>query len=59
LCRVDFIMEEDGDPNLLEINTIPGLTATSLLPMAAGESGIKFEDLVWGLVCRAREDFEK
>ncbi|MGM0380401.1 MAG: D-alanine--D-alanine ligase family protein [bacterium] len=58
LCRVDFIMDRDNRPNLLEINTIPGLTATSLLPMAAGEAGISFEELVWGLVCRAREDFQ-
>ncbi len=57
LCRVDFIIGEDGEPNLLEINTIPGLTATSLLPMAAEEAGISFEELVWGLVCRAKEDF--
>ncbi|MBT3222118.1 MAG: D-alanine--D-alanine ligase, partial [Proteobacteria bacterium] len=36
LCRADFIIREDLTPVFLEINTIPGMTATSLSPMAAG-----------------------
>ncbi|MFP4686629.1 MAG: D-alanine--D-alanine ligase [bacterium] len=55
LSRVDYILKEDKEPVLLEINTVPGLTATSLLPMAAKSAGIEFEQLVWQLVCRALE----
>ncbi len=53
LCRVDYLLDEAGQPNLLEINTIPGMTATSLLPMAAEAAGTDFPELIWGLVCRA------
>jgi D-alanine-D-alanine ligase len=43
--RVDFLLEEDGNPWCLEINTIPGMTATSLLPKAAAAAGISFPQL--------------
>ncbi len=56
LCRVDYILARDQSPYILEINTIPGLTATSLLPMAAAASGIEFDQLIWGLIMRAMED---
>jgi D-alanine-D-alanine ligase len=46
IARADFIVTADGTPWFLEINTIPGMTATSLSPMAAGAAGIQFEDLV-------------
>jgi len=42
--RVDLILGEDG-PQVLEVNAIPGLTDTSLLPMAAEAAGMSFEDL--------------
>ncbi|HEX5364860.1 MAG TPA: D-alanine--D-alanine ligase [Gallionella sp.] len=44
--RVDFLMSEDGRPYLLEINTSPGMTDHSLVPMAARQAGIAFEQLV-------------
>ncbi|MBI5310235.1 MAG: D-alanine--D-alanine ligase [Actinobacteria bacterium] len=44
-ARVDFIVTEAGDPYVLELNSIPGLTETSLMPMAAEAVGISFEDL--------------
>jgi D-alanine-D-alanine ligase len=44
--RVDFRLSREGRPFLLEVNTIPGMTATSLLPKAAGEAGMSFEELV-------------
>jgi len=44
-CRVDFLLEEDVFPYCLEINTIPGMTATSLLPKAAAAVGITFPQL--------------
>ncbi|MDD2703530.1 MAG: D-alanine--D-alanine ligase, partial [Candidatus Omnitrophica bacterium] len=40
--RVDLIISGDGRPYVLEVNTIPGLTETSLLPKAAGAAGIDF-----------------
>jgi len=44
--RVDLILGEDGLPQVLEAEAIPGLTDTSLLPMAAEAAGISFEELV-------------
>ena len=43
--RIDFLLEEDVFPSCLEINTIPGMTATSLLPKAAAAVGITFPQL--------------
>jgi len=43
--RVDFLLEKDTNPYCLEINTIPGMTATSLLPKAAAAVGITFPEL--------------
>ncbi|HIG84457.1 MAG TPA: D-alanine--D-alanine ligase [Verrucomicrobia bacterium] len=43
--RVDIILSEDGNPYVLEVNTIPGMTETSLLPKAAKANGIEFGDL--------------
>ena len=44
--RVDFLMDEAGKPYLLEVNTAPGMTDHSLVPMAARQAGISFEELV-------------
>jgi len=43
--RIDFLLEDDVFPSCLEINTIPGMTATSLLPKAAAAVGIDFPQL--------------
>jgi len=45
--RVDFMRGADGVPMLLEINTVPGMTSHSLVPMAARAVGIDFDELVW------------
>jgi D-alanine-D-alanine ligase len=45
--RADFMMDVAGRPLLLEINTVPGMTSHSLVPMAAAAVGIDFEELVW------------
>jgi D-alanine-D-alanine ligase len=45
--RVDFMMDAAGRPLLLELNTIPGMTDHSLVPMAARAAGIDFDELVW------------
>lgn len=44
--RVDIILDRDEVPWVLEVNTVPGMTSHSLVPMAAAAAGIKFEDLV-------------
>lgn len=45
VARVDIMLDENGNPYVLEVNTVPGMTATSLVPKAANASGISFEDL--------------
>ena len=45
--RVDFVMDEVGQGMLLEINTVPGMTSHSLVPMAASAAGIDFPELAW------------
>lgn len=44
--RVDFILDENNIPYFLEINTIPGMTDLSLVPMAAKAVGISFNELI-------------
>jgi D-alanine-D-alanine ligase len=44
--RVDFMLDQDGQPWLIEVNTVPGMTSHSLVPMAAKQAGLSFEDLV-------------
>ena len=56
LSRVDVMVDEQHQPYLLEINTLPGFTAKSLLPKAAKHAGIEFGPLVDRLVKRACED---
>ena len=45
LSRVDFILAENGELFVLEVNTIPGFTETSLVPQAARAAGMEFSDL--------------
>lgn len=44
--RADFLLDEKGKPWFIEVNTIPGLTDHSLVPMAAQAAGINFDELV-------------
>ncbi len=46
LARVDFMLDHEGNPFILEVNTIPGMTATSLFPDAARAEGIEFPELI-------------
>ena len=50
LSRADFIVSDDGEIRLLEINTMPGMTPTSLYPDGARAAGYDFESLVDALV---------
>jgi D-alanine-D-alanine ligase len=45
--RADYMIGGDGVPQLLEVNTVPGMTSHSLVPMAAKSIGIDFDELVW------------
>jgi len=55
ISRADTIVEANGDVWLLEINTIPGMTSTSLVPDAARAAGIEFPELCQMLVAFALE----
>ncbi len=48
--RADFMMDDSGRPQLLEVNTVPGMTDHSLVPMAAKAAGLSFEELVWRIL---------
>lgn len=48
--RVDFMLGDAGEPLFLEINTLPGMTATSLVPRAAAQVGCDFEELTWRIL---------
>ena len=53
-CRVDIMGGGARGPRVLEVNTIPGMTETSLLPMAAASAGIDFPQLCARLLAGAR-----
>jgi D-alanine-D-alanine ligase len=48
--RVDIMVDRELGPQLLEINTVPGMTDHSLVPMAARAGGLGFDDLVWQIL---------
>ena len=48
--RVDFMTGADQQPLVLEVNTVPGMTSHSLVPMAANQDGIDFETLCWRIL---------
>ena len=49
-ARVDVMVRPDGSPVVLEVNTLPGMTETSLLPKAAAAAGISFPELCGRMV---------
>jgi len=48
--RVDMMMNQDNELFLIEVNTVPGMTSHSLVPMAAREKDITFDQLVWRIL---------
>lgn len=48
-ARIDFRLDADGKPSCLEANTLPGMTATSLVPKSAAAAGMSFPELVDGI----------
>jgi len=58
VSRVDMVVDAAGRPFVLELNTSPGLTETSLLPMAAAAAGTDFAALVGRMVRAALDRVE-
>lgn len=48
--RVDLMLDDENQPWLIEVNSVPGMTSHSLVPMAANAIGISFEQLVWQIL---------
>jgi len=57
--RVDMIVADGGEPVVLEVNTIPGMTETSLLPKAAAQAGISFDELCCRILALASLDSKR
>lgn len=57
--RLDTILNEEGVFVVLEVNTLPGLTPTSLLPEIAAHAGLSFTDLLLELLWTARLDGDR
>jgi D-alanine-D-alanine ligase len=58
-ARVDVMVRADGEPVVLEVNTLPGMTETSLLPKAAAAAGLSYEELCQRMIDLARRRNEK
>ena len=56
VARIDFFVDNKNDPYVIEINTIPGMTETSLVPDSARAAGISFDELVEKIVLQAFND---
>lgn len=52
-ARVDLVTDEEGNPFVIDVNTMPGMTETSLFPKAAEFAGIQFGELVERILLRA------
>jgi D-alanine-D-alanine ligase len=48
--RVDIMLDGEGEAFVLEVNTVPGMTDHSLVPKAAAQAGIGFDELVWRIL---------
>ena len=57
--RVDVLLPDSGDPSVLEVNTIPGMTEASLLPEAAAAAGINYVDLCARIIALSRARAER
>ncbi|MEJ2529145.1 MAG: D-alanine--D-alanine ligase [Gammaproteobacteria bacterium] len=53
--RVDIMLDQERQPWLIEVNTVPGMTDHSLVPMAAKQQGMGFDELVWQILAATLE----
>ncbi len=53
--RVDILADAEGNPWVIEVNTVPGMTDHSLVPMAAAAAGMDFDELVWRILGQTLE----
>lgn len=56
--RIDMIITEEGVPYVLEVNTLPGMTATSLFPQSAGEKGISYSEFLDMIIEHSLNNFK-
>ena len=54
--RVDFLLDRDNDPWFLEINTLPGMTETSLLPKSLESAGVNFNQIIEKIIGEAMDN---
>ena len=54
--RVDLMLDQAGKPWLIEVNTVPGMTDHSLVPMSAKQAGLGFDELVLSILASSLED---
>jgi D-alanine-D-alanine ligase len=57
-CRIDFMIDTKEKPYMIEVNSLPGCTETSLVPKAAAHDGIPFEKVIQILIDEATLDYE-
>lgn len=57
-ARIDFMVDVNEEPYVIEVNTLPGFTPTSLVPKAALHDGIEFKELIHSLINNAGLDYE-
>ena len=55
--RADFLCDDNNDIYCLEVNTLPGMTATSLLPQEAAAAGICYADLCELIIAKSLERY--
>ena len=56
--RADFLLNEKGEIFCLEMNTLPGMTATSLLPQEAKAAGIEYGELCELIIAKSLERYQ-
>ncbi|MCB0391477.1 MAG: D-alanine--D-alanine ligase [Bdellovibrionales bacterium] len=57
-ARVDFMLDKNENPYIMEVNTLPGCTPTSLVPKAAAHAGIEFKEFIRQIMEEATLDYE-
>lgn len=59
MARIDFLVSQDSEPYVSEVNTLPGFTNISLYPQLFAASGISYSELIDRLIQLAGEEYER